>query len=697
MIKIGSVLGWENDVVKVAVNNLEYTPSLGDLLYTLSGGNNNIVYTLMEIVGFEARTPEIAGFSGSPSLVSIDQLSQEIVVRAKLFLEITIDKNKKDSVQLVKASRPPALLKDVYLIKGGDTESEEIIRYISSYGGEEGNKIGIVVLRSGIAHNNVQAKEKHFINAELKVNLSELVKKHMLISGQTGSGKTSGIKGILLKYALDNSPRSSNENIGWLIIDRHGEYTPPEGCVKSEFIGKLVDSISLNEHLNPPSEDKIRTKVYTIRLVYKQIPKKFATNRFFNIQESPLKASSITLQDFAALREMSQEYVSLIEEFIMTLIGKLHETRETTDSGKTSTSKRIMEIDLFEKYNELFMKSENPEDATANMLALIPILYDNVIRYEEKKHEKSMRKHLLDKGIDIAKIRILRRLIFSTMKWRTMPIRTKITIHEKPVYVTIYVLDDSRSVVKVTSILKKPESLLCIFKRFATPGVNYPWNDIVKNTNCSDIPIDVLEEGIGIDGIVEQVNEGNIVIFDASRIEAHQADLTTLTLVRRIFESRLEKGFEEAKNMPIVGIVSEEAPLYLSRDIISSPFNPFARIAREGRKFNIGLIAITQIATLIEGQILANFNTIILLRTKYRGDIEYFRDLGIPVETLPYLGDREGFIYTPDLPIKEPIPMYIPAWFEDKYNEQLKNKEKKRKEISRLSEEDKKALIGEET
>ncbi|MFN3267710.1 MAG: hypothetical protein ACK416_00455, partial [Zestosphaera sp.] len=111
-------------------------------------------------------------------------------------------------------------------------------------------------------------------------------------------------------------------------------------------------------------------------------------------------------------------------------------------------------------------------------------------------------------------------------------------------------------------------------------------------------------------------------------------------------------------------VVSEEAPLYLSPEKVSSPYNIFARLAREGRKFGIGLIALSQIATMIERQILANFNTLIALRTKHRGDIDYMSSIGIPAEALPSLSDREGFLYTPDLSVSEPIPVYVPAYFD---------------------------------
>jgi len=43
--------------------------------------------------------------------------------------------------------------------------------------------------------------------------------------------------------------------------------------------------------------------------------------------------------------------------------------------------------------------------------------------------------------------------------------------------------------------------------------------------------------------------------------------------------------------------------------VLESIDNVFGKIAREGRKFQIGLIAITQLPSIIEREILANMNT----------------------------------------------------------------------------------------
>jgi hypothetical protein len=67
---------------------------------------------------------------------------------------------------------------------------------------------------------------------------------------------------------------------------------------------------------------------------------------------------------------------------------------------------------------------------------------------------------------------------------------------------------------------------------------------------------------------------------------------------------------------PVISIVLEEAPRVLGKEVLERGSNIFSSIAREGRKFNVGLIAITQLPSLIPREILANMNTKIILGTE---------------------------------------------------------------------------------
>lgn len=663
MIKVGFVQGWENDIVYVAITS-NYTPSFGDILYTFERVDNGYRTVLLEVVGFEGIVPEaMVPAEAQPTIYKVQEKN---VVKARLFLEI--NKGISNGVILVKASRPPSILSQVSLVSKGDADSEEIMRNISEYfyaRRAEGRRgVGVVVLRSGIAHNEIVAREKYFMNAAFNLDLPEILRKHILISGQTGSGKTSGIQGMLLKYAFE-----SNEKIGWLVIDRHGEYTPSEGYVRDRFIGVFVDSIITNKHL----ADSV--KVYTFRLSNTlNYQKHFSTiEGVYTIKELPLKASSVTFSDFASLDQVSIDMASTLEEFLVIILEVLKNIVFMAHDKVLGISIPIGQFDLF-------IRDDDPSKATANALALVPILADNLVRFEgvgfPRAKKKGLHRVLVDRGIDARITRILRRFILSIMNWRarTIPRNGK----------SITVIDDSKSLVKVSPTLKNPEELACLLDIIVKsiqklyPEIekgDYKWRGL-----CTEKMLEIKnDEGLDVSQIVRLVDEGNVLILDVSGLDAVQADLAVLTIVRRLLEHRLEVGVEESRKKPVIAIVSEEAPLYLSPERVRSPFNPFARIAREGRKFGIGLVAITQLATIIEKQLLANFNTMVVMRTRSRSDLEFFRDLGVPAETLPFLGDRECFIYTPDLPVKEPIPVYMPAWFDRDY---ISVVEERRKYIS---------------
>ena len=66
-------------------------------------------------------------------------------------------------------------------------------------------------------------------------------------------------------------------------------------------------------------------------------------------------------------------------------------------------------------------------------------------------------------------------------------------------------------------------------------------------------------------------------------------------IVRKLFEEN-KRNYTEARSEEVVPciIVVEEAQNVLSDEQVRTGANPFVRVAKEGRKFNIGLVAITQ-------------------------------------------------------------------------------------------------------
>ncbi len=115
--------------------------------------------------------------------------------------------------------------------------------------------------------------------------------------------------------------------------------------------------------------------------------------------------------------------------------------------------------------------------------------------------------------------------------------------------------------------------------------------------------------------IIQSLEQGKKVIVDTSML-GDQAEL----LIGSIITNRLLETHKHAKedgrlkDLPVISIVIEEAPRVLGDEVLRNVgSNIYSDIAREGRKFKIGLIAITQLTSVIRKTILANMNTKVIL------------------------------------------------------------------------------------
>lgn len=157
--------------------------------------------------------------------------------------------------------------------------------------------------------------------------------------------------------------------------------------------------------------------------------------------------------------------------------------------------------------------------------------------------------------------------------------------------------------------------------------------------------------------IAQNLDDGKIVVIDTSGVSSD-----TELLIGSILAN---DAFEKAKQNPgkLKSIVIEEAPRVLKE----GASNVFSSIAREGRKFGVGLIAITQLASLIPREVLANMNTKIILGNEMRAERDALigsaaQDLSDDSKTIAGLDKGEAIIssvYT-----KFALPVQFPK-FED--------------------------------
>ncbi|MCP3682983.1 MAG: ATP-binding protein [bacterium] len=117
-----------------------------------------------------------------------------------------------------------------------------------------------------------------------------------------------------------------------------------------------------------------------------------------------------------------------------------------------------------------------------------------------------------------------------------------------------------------------------------------------------------------ISDMTDELEKSNTVIIDTSSFSGSVELLIGSLVASEVLNKyRHYKTDGTLDNKPVISIVLEEAPRVIGKEALERGPNIFSTIAREGRKFKVGLTAITQLPSLIPRDILANMSTKIIL------------------------------------------------------------------------------------
>ncbi len=165
-----------------------------------------------------------------------------------------------------------------------------------------------------------------------------------------------------------------------------------------------------------------------------------------------------------------------------------------------------------------------------------------------------------------------------------------------------------------------------------------------------------------VEDIVKDIEAGKVVVLDTSRL-GDEAEL----LVGNIIAAKLLQKYKDAKasggldRKPVATIVIEEAPRVIGVDVLTSRNdNIYSTIAKEGRKFKVGLTAITQLSSVIPKTILANMNTKIILGNEMKQEREAIiasasQDLSEDDKNIASLDKGEAIVTSIFVPFAMPI------------------------------------------
>ena len=190
-----------------------------------------------------------------------------------------------------------------------------------------------------------------------------------------------------------------------------------------------------------------------------------------------------------------------------------------------------------------------------------------------------------------------------------------------------------------------------------------------------------------IGDICKHLEEGRIVIVDTSNFSGAVELLIGSLIANEIFNKyKYYKMNGILNSKPVISVVLEEAPRVLGKEVLEAGPNIFSTIAREGRKFKVGLTAITQLPSLIPREILANMNTKIILGTEMKPERQAIiesasQDLSDDDRTIASLDIGEALITSNFARFVTPISI---PYFEDVVKNTISKKEEANNEFSEL-------------
>jgi hypothetical protein len=142
-----------------------------------------------------------------------------------------------------------------------------------------------------------------------------------------------------------------------------------------------------------------------------------------------------------------------------------------------------------------------------------------------------------------------------------------------------------------------------------------PKKDVSSRTTIAAIRKRIrhlIDEGKGLhssssklaEEVFEYLKQGKTVVIDLSLKDNTDASIISTILVRKLFENNKAEFTSDNKDNVINTVIFvEEAQNVLSDEFVRSNANPFVRVAKEGRKFGLGLIAVTQRPSAISEEI----------------------------------------------------------------------------------------------
>ncbi|MET1129269.1 MAG: ATP-binding protein [Thermoproteota archaeon] len=157
---------------------------------------------------------------------------------------------------------------------------------------------------------------------------------------------------------------------------------------------------------------------------------------------------------------------------------------------------------------------------------------------------------------------------------------------------------------------------------------------------------------------------GHVNVLDLSQIDEEAADVVVSHVLRQLLHERKKHKMGARSRVPTpVLVVVEEAHILAPRDGNTLSKYWLSRIAREGRKFGLGLMLVSQRPKALDPNILSQANNLIVLRIVEPSDQRHIQEASESlsedlVEQLPSLNTGEAVVVGPFVKLPALVKIY---------------------------------------
>lgn len=489
-------------------------------------------------------------------------------------------------------------------------------------------------------------------NQDIKLSVDNLFGRHLAILGNTGSGKSCTVSGII-RWSIEESfnVKGTSPNARFIILDPNGEY-------KNAFDGLDIDvnycSIkSVEQGMEDTKQLRVPAWMWT-------------SQEWSSILQASNKTQKPLLRE--SLRDLKASNIG------KKIVGKKIVNRDTTKIYLYSLKCFLMEAkasmiflnkssqfarNIFHRIEDLSycLNQLSDKENKGDILDLITFIKGIL-----KKHYKSFLDKKTGKTVDYYEAFSLEEIIGSIEKINKLfeklgNIQESLTCNEDdPIEFELNNLAEYIQILAQDTPVSQYIDFMTI--RIKSMLRNSTISSVVGN-NPQVTLLDWIKQYISNSNSAK----GKITIIDLSLVPIDIVHLIVAVISRLIFESlqRYRKCY--GKELPTL-LVMDEAHTFIRRyNENSDEFSAdklctqiFERIAREGRKFGLGLIISSQRPSELSSTVLSQCNSYILHRIVNDKDQEMVKrlvpdNIGNILDELPSLPTRKAIVLGSAVPI----------------------------------------------